>query len=65
MFSLRRIGGEMSDIEKEAARYRWLRDNRWLDTWWSVAGPRDRCDNIDFDIDAAMAEGTPQDETKT
>ncbi len=55
----------MTKIEQEAARYRWLRDNKWLDIWWSVAGPRDRCDNIDFDIDVAMAEGASEHETKT
>lgn len=43
-----------SEIEKQAARYRWLRDNKHLDIWWSVQGPKDRCANIDADIDAAM-----------
>lgn len=38
----------------DARRYRWLRDNKHLDIWWSVDGPEDRCDNIDADIDAAM-----------
>lgn len=53
------------DTLKQAARYRWLRDNKHLDVWWSVEGPSDRCDNIDRDIDEAMAQsqrpegGTP------
>jgi len=38
----------------DARRYRWLRDNKHLDIWWSVEGPEDRCDNIDADIDAAI-----------
>lgn len=38
----------------DARRYRWLRDNKHLDIWWSVEGPKDRCDNIDADIDAAI-----------
>ena len=37
-----------------ANRYVWLRDNKHLDTWWSVQGPEDRKKNIDADIDAAM-----------
>lgn len=40
----------------EAVRYRWLRDNNHLNIWWSVDGPKDRCANIDADIDAAMNE---------
>jgi hypothetical protein len=43
-------------IEKDAIRYRWLRDNKHLDQWWSVQGPKDKSDNIDADIDAAMLE---------
>jgi len=38
----------------ESRRYRWLRDNKHLDMWWSVEGPKDRCKNIDADIDEAM-----------
>lgn len=38
---------------EDAERYRWLRDNKYLDIWWSVAGPKDRCANIDADIDEA------------
>jgi len=39
---------------KDAKRYRWLRDNKHLDRWWSVEGPGDRCANIDQDIDNAI-----------
>lgn len=45
-----------SETEKQAARYRWLRDNKHLDAWWSVQGPKDRRANIDADIDNAMEE---------
>ena len=45
-----------NELEQQAARYRWLRDNKHLDIWWSVEGPEDRCDNIDADIDSAMLE---------
>jgi len=38
----------------DAKRYRWLRDNKHLDIWWSMQGPENRCDNIDEDIDEAM-----------
>lgn len=38
----------------DAERYRWLRDNKHLDIWWSVDGPEDRCENIDADVDEAM-----------
>ena len=41
---------------KDANRYRWLRDNGHLNQWWSVQGAEHRCDNIDDDIDEAMAE---------
>lgn len=34
---------------------RWLRDNKHLDIWWSVDGNKDRCKNIDDDIDQAIA----------
>lgn len=49
-------GASLSDAGLDAARYRWLRDHRHLDMWWSVSGPKDRCENIDADIDAAMIE---------
>lgn len=42
---------------RDGERYRWLRDNGHLDIWWSVSGPKDRCANIDADIDAARREG--------
>jgi len=41
---------------EDAGRYRWLRDSGHLDMFWSVEGPEDRCDNIDADIEDAMAE---------
>ena len=44
----------IEDLESDAKRYRWLRDNKHLDVWWSVEGPKDRCNNIDSDIDTAM-----------
>lgn len=44
----------------DASRYRWLRDNKHLDIWWSVSGPNDRCENIDMDIDEAIKETQPQ-----
>ncbi|WP_155774340.1 hypothetical protein [Burkholderia pseudomultivorans] len=46
--------------EKDAERYRWLRDNKHLDAWWSVTGPTDRCENIDADIDGAMTDALAQ-----
>lgn len=51
-------GASSSDagLAADARRYRWLRDNKHLDRWWSVSGPNDRCDNIDADIDEAMKE---------
>lgn len=45
---------EIEALKAEAIRYRWLRDNGHLNKWWSSAGPSDRCENIDADIDAAM-----------
>lgn len=45
---------ENAELRKDAERYRWLRDNKHLDIWWSVDGDKDRCKNIDDDIDAAM-----------
>lgn len=45
-----------SDARADALRYRWLRDNKHLDGWWSVEGPEDRAENIDSDIDTAMQE---------
>ena len=60
---LREIFDEvMSDKErferlyKDAMRYRWLRDNGYLNKWWSIVGPNSRCENIDNDIDEAMQE---------
>lgn len=44
----------IAELEADAMRYRFLRDNKHLDKWWSVAGPSDRCENIDADIDEAM-----------
>ena len=43
-------------ILKEAANYRWLRDQGFLDSWWSMDLPSDRCASIDSDIEAAMLE---------
>lgn len=47
---------ERESERRDALRYRWLRDNKHLDVWWSVDGPEDRCANIDADIDAAIKE---------
>jgi hypothetical protein len=44
----------IKELEPDAIRYRWLRDNKHLDIWWSVSGPSDRAQNIDADIDAAI-----------
>ena len=44
---------EVRRLREDAERYRWLRNHKHLDSWWSVAGPKDRCANIDADIDAA------------
>ncbi len=41
-------------MERDALRYRWLRDNKHLDIWWSVEGNSDHNQNIDDDIDEAM-----------
>ncbi len=41
-------------LQADAEKYRWLRDNKHLDIWWSVEGPKDRCKNIDIDIDQAI-----------
>jgi len=41
---------------EDAGRYRWLRNSGHLDAFWSVEGPEDRRDNIDADIEDAMAE---------
>lgn len=46
----------IEELQSDAQRYRWLRDNKHLDLWWSVEGPFNRCDNIDADIDEAMNE---------
>ena len=46
----------IEELKTDAQRYRWLRDNKHLDIWWSVEGPVNRCDNIDVDIDEAMSE---------
>jgi hypothetical protein len=53
-------GGVTDDDKVCAERYRWLRDNKHLDAWWSVAGPIDRCENIDADIDGAMTAARAQ-----
>jgi len=41
---------------EDAGRYRWLRDSGHLDAFWSVDGTEVRCDNIDVEIEDAMAE---------
>ena len=41
---------------EDAGRYRWLRDSGHLNMFWSVDGSEDRRDNIDADIEDAMAE---------
>ena len=41
---------------EDAGRYRWLREAGHLDKFWSVEGPGERNDNIDADIEDAMAE---------
>lgn len=46
----------LASAAPDAKRYQWLRDHKHLDIWWSVDGPKDRCENIDGDIDAAMTE---------
>jgi uncharacterized membrane protein YgaE (UPF0421/DUF939 family) len=46
----------IEELKTDAQRYRWLRDNKHLDIWWSVEGPANRCENIDVDIDEAMSE---------
>ena len=46
----------IEELQLDAQRYRWLRDNKHLDLWWSVEGPTNRCHNIDTDIDEAMNE---------
>lgn len=44
-------------VERDAARYRWLRDNDHLDDWLSVGNSHmDYAANIDADIDSAMGE---------
>ena len=47
---------EYAKLKKDAERYQWLRDNKHLDIFWSVAGNKDRCKNIDDDIDQAIKE---------
>ena len=49
---------QLRQILKEAANYRWLRDQGFLDSWWSMDLPGDRCASIDSDIEAAMLEDT-------
>jgi len=46
----------IKELQEDSQRYRWLRDNKHLDMWWSVDGPDNRHDNIDTDIDEAMNE---------
>jgi len=46
----------IEELQSDAQRYRWLRDNKHLDIWWSVEGSTDRCANIDDDIDSAISE---------
>ena len=53
-----KITEQKEETKKQAARYRWLRDNKHLDAWWSVQGPKGRCANIDADVDNAMEEVT-------
>jgi hypothetical protein len=53
------VHGELEHAQEmiaNAARYKWLRDNKHLDEWWSTQGSLDRCENIDADIDAAIRE---------
>lgn len=49
------LSRQLYESAADAFRYRWLRDNGHLDSWWSVQGPKDKAANIDTDIDAAMA----------
>ena len=44
------------DLQNDANRYRWLKDQGHLDIWWSVEGSKDRIKNIDEDIDQAIME---------
>lgn len=52
--ALASAGKPSGQDEKDAARYRWLRDHKYLDSFWSVQGPSDRGQNIDADIDECM-----------
>lgn len=53
-------GGELVDdaVLRDAARYRWLRDNNHLGAWFSAGNSHmSYADNIDTDIDDAMKGG--------
>lgn len=44
-------------VQRDAARYRWLRDNNHLGAWFSAGNSHmSYADNIDTDIDDAMKE---------
>lgn len=40
-------------IERNASRYVWLRERKYLDLFWSVEGSKNKSRNIDEDIDTA------------
>lgn len=47
----------LMDVDRDAERYRWLRDNDHLDDWLSAGNSHmDYAANIDADIDSAMGE---------
>lgn len=51
-----RYSEELANYQADAERYRWLKEQGHLNSWWSVQGPEDRSKNIDADIDTARSE---------